>query len=97
MCVQAASAGMKRYFSLSAFPVMEKSFLHCQQLPLPNIARNLKCLSVDYSMILSYLFLFEIPPDMSRLWGWMDYCQRCCSQDNLNVGLHTHTRTYTAQ
>lgn len=69
-----------------SFPRNGKSFLHCQQLPLLNIARNLKCLPEDYSMILTYF----IPPDVLRLWGRMDYCQRSCSQDNLNVGLRTH-------
>ncbi len=46
-----------------SFPRNGKSFLHCQQLPLLNIARNLKCLPEDYSMILSYF----IPPDVSCL------------------------------
>lgn len=69
-----------------SFPRNGKSFLHCQQLPLLNIARNLKCLPEDYSMILSYF----IPPDVSCLWGRMDYCQHSCSKDNLNAGLRTH-------
>lgn len=64
MCVQAASAGMKRYFSLSAFPVMEKKLLTLSAITSAEYSKEFK---VPVCGLFNDSGLFFIPPEMSRL------------------------------